>query len=245
MKNVLLATVGTLALCAAVSTSAMATANGTLSAGYANITNSGGGDIWGINGSLEGMFGGSWGGQLDGGYHNVSGSGGDIWNVGGSLFWANTSSRIAASVGYHDLGGGADFTNYGVGAEFYAGSSFTVAVKGGGESGSGTSGGYVGGMAEWYATPNFALSAQVDYLDVGGSITSESIQGEWLFSTSTPVSIYGGYQHVDLGGSSDADVVFVGVKLYMNGSGAMTLVDRQRQGSMTYITQSPLFIDQH
>jgi hypothetical protein len=245
MKKVLLATVGALALCSAVTTMAWANTNGTLDVSYANITNSGGGDIWGVGGSVEGMFGSNWGGQLDGGYHNVSNGGGDIWNVGGSLFWATTSARIAATVNYHDLGGGVDFTNYGAGAEFYAGTDFTFAAHGGGVSGSGTSGGYVGGMAEWYATPNLALSGAVDYLDIGGSITTETVQGEWLISNNTPLSIFGGYQHADLGGSVDADIVFVGLKLYLNGNGAMSLTERQRQGSLGYITQSPLFLDQH
>lgn len=245
MKKVLLATVGALALCAAVSTTASAgNVNGTLDASYANITNGGGSDIWGIGGSVEGMFGSNWGGQVDGGYHNVSNSD-DIWDIGGSLFWSQANARIAATVNYHDLGGGVDFTNYGAGAEFYAGSDFTFAAHGGGVSGSGTSGGYVGGMAEWYATPNLALSGAVDYLDVGGSITTETFQAEWLISDHTPLSIFGGYQHADLGYSVDADIVFVGLKLYLNGNGAMSLTERQRQGSLGYITQSPLFLDQH
>jgi hypothetical protein len=248
MKNLLLASVGALALCAAVSTSAMASnVNGDVSVSYANITNGGGADIWGVNGALEGMVGGNWGAQVDGGYHNVNSSGGDIWNVGGSLFWAGMQGRFAATVQYHDLGGGTDFTNYGAGGEFYAGPNFTIAAHGGGESGSGTSGGYVGAQLEWYAMPNLALSGSVDYLDVGTGITSETAQAEWLVSSSMPVSVYGGYQHVDLGAGpgTDADIVFVGLKLYFNGNGAASLVDRQRQGALGYITQSPLFLEQH
>ena len=247
MKKILLASVGTLALCAAVSTSAVADVNGDAYASYSNITNSGGGDIWGVGGALEGMFSNHWGAQVDGAYHSESGGGSDIWSIGGSVFWASMQGRFGATVDYHDLGGGANFTAYGAGAEFYAGPNFTIAAHGGGESGSGQSGGYVGGQAEWYVIPNLALSGSVDYLDVGPGITSESIQAEWLFSNSMPLSLYGGYQHVDLnsGPGSQADIVFVGVKLYFNGNGAATLVDRQRKGSLGYITQSPLFIDQH
>ena len=41
-----------------------------------------------------------------------------------------------------------------------------------------------------------------------------------------PISVYGGYKHVDAGAGSifstgsDEDIFFVGLKFYMNGSGA-------------------------
>ena len=60
------------------------------------------------------------------------------------------------------------------------------------------------------------------------------------------MSVYGGYQHVDagfLGGNED--IFFVGAKLYLNGSGGGTLVDRQRNGSLGYIGKSTLFWNQY
>jgi hypothetical protein len=248
MKKVLLASAGALALCAAFASAASAQVSGTVAGNYANVTNSGGGDIWGVDGSLAGMFGSNWGAEAAGGYHDESGGGGSIWNIGGSVFWQGMKGRIAATYQYHDITG-ANFSSYGVGGEFYAAPNFTVAAHGGGESGSGTSGGYAGAMLQWYAMPNLSIDGSVDYLQVGSGadITSETIKAEWLISNNTPVSIYGGYQHVDLGAGpgSDANVVFVGVKLYMNGSGGSSLVDRQRNGAPGYITQSPLFLDQY
>jgi len=109
-------------------------------------------------------------------------------------------------------------------------------------SGSGSSGGYVGGQGSWYVTPDIALSGDVDYIDVAGNATSETIKAEWLFASSLPLSLYGGYQHVDSVGS--ANVWFIGLKFY-GGDGGATLVDHQREGSLGYIGESPFFIDQY
>jgi hypothetical protein len=256
MKKILLASVGALALCAALPSAASAGVSGTLSGSWADDTNGGGGNIWNVDGSLTGMFGSNWGAEVDGGYHNVDNAGADIWNIGGSLFWAGMQGRLAASVNYDDIsisGGDVHFTSYGVGGEWYAGPSFTVAVKGGGTTvdvtgfSGNTSGGYAGGMLQGYLMPNLSLSGSVDYMGIsGGHITSETARVEWLFSQTTPVSVYGGYQHVDagfLGGNED--IFFVGAKLYLNGSGGGTLVDRQRNGSLGYISKSTLFWNQY
>jgi len=120
----------------------------------------------------------------------------------------------------------------------------TIGVSGIGGSGSDT-GGYAGGMLQWYVVPNVSLSGAVDYVEFTGvNSTSETVKLEWLFSQTMPVSIYGGYEHADLNASSfgnlgSGDFFFVGIKLYMNGSGAGTLVDRQRSGSLGYIAQAP------
>jgi hypothetical protein len=260
MKNILLASVGALALCAVLPGAASADISGTLSGSYADDTNGGGDNIWNVSGSLTDTFAGNWGAEVAGGYHNLDSSSADIWNVGGSLFWASMQGRLAATVNYDDIsvtGGDVHFTSYGVGGEWYAGPSFTVGVKGGGTTvdisgfSGNTSGGYAGGMLKGYLMPNLALSGSVDYVGIsGGHLTSETARVEWLFSQSTPVSIYGGYQHVDSGsggflGSSNDDIFFVGLKLYMNGSGGGTLVDRQRNGSLGYIAQPTLFWDQY
>jgi len=257
MKNVLLASVGALALCAALPSTAIANTAGTLSASYASDTDGGSGDLWNINGSFTGMFGANWGGEVTGGYHNISGGGADldIWNVGGSLFWAHMSGRLAATVNYYSTSSsGLDLnvTNYGVGGEWYAGPNFTVAVKGGGNtvdvSGFGgsanDSGGFAGGMLQFYPMPNLSISGSVDYAEqFGGHATSETVKAEWMFSQSMPLSIYGGYEHADVGSSgfgADGNFFFVGLKFYMNGPNGGTLVDRQRNGSLGYIAEAPV-----
>ncbi|HEX2593851.1 MAG TPA: hypothetical protein VHL34_20295 [Rhizomicrobium sp.] len=246
LSSKFLATASVAALAALVSVPASADVAATVSGSYANIdVGPGSADVWGGNGALTGMFADNWGGEADLSYHNISGAGStDIWSFGGNVFWRGMDTRVAASVMYHDITGG-NATNYGLGAEWFAGDSVTLAIKGGGISGSGANGGYVGGDVKWYAMPNLAFDGRVDYADQGVSTTTETLQAEWLFSEDTPVSIYGGYQHVDVGGlGGNGNVWFVGIKLYANG-GNGTLVDRQRSGTLGYLSQSPVFIDQY
>lgn len=170
---------------------------------------------------------------MSGSYADDTNGGGDnIWNVSGSLtdtFAGNWGAEVAG--GYHNLdSSSADIWN-------------------------------VGGRLFW-ASMQGRLAATVNYDDIsvtgggttvdisGGHLTSETARVEWLFSQSTPVSIYGSYQHVNSGsggflGSSNDDIFFVGLKLYMNGSGGGTLVDRQRNGSLGYIAQPALFWDHY
>jgi hypothetical protein len=220
-------------------------ANGFIGGSYASGDNHTG-DIWGANGALEGMFSDSWGIEGDASYH--SGSGTDLTTVGGNVFWDDPEFKLDANVTYHDasasfggFGGSADIVSYGGGAEFFAGDSLTLAARGGGFSGSHLSGGYVGGDVQWYLMPDLSLNGQVDYVDIASGITSETLKAEWLVSESTPISVYGGYQHVDVTGG-DANVWFIGLNLYVNGNGADTLVDRQRTGALGYLGQSPLAV---
>jgi hypothetical protein len=265
MKNTFLASAGALALCAALSGPALAGPmggdfSGTVSGSYAGDTDDNSGNIWNINGSLTGTFGDDWGLEATGGYHNISDGNGfgfgsrsslDVWNVGGSAFWTMEQARLAATVNYYHtdlLGFGLNVTNYGAGGEYYFGPEFTVAVKGGGntidvEHLGHDNGGYVGGQLQWYIMPNLSLSGAVDYADIKlFNTTSETVKGEWLISESMPVSVYGGYQHVEYGNGlyGDDNLLFVGLKLYMNGQGGGALVDRQRNGSLGYIAEAPV-----
>jgi hypothetical protein len=256
MKTYLLLSAGALALGLALSGSADASVSGTLSGSYASGTDNGSADLWNVDGSLTGMFDTNWGGEVTGGYHNISDDFGDnldIWNIGGSLFWASMQGRLAATVNYYNTsvaGFDGHVTTYGAGGEWYAAPNFTVAVKGGGDTvsgdlfGSSDSGGYAGGMLQWYIVPNLSLSGSVDYAEqFGGHVTSETAKVEWLFSDSMPISIYGGYEHADVGSGGfgvAGNLFFVGLKLYMNDPGNGTLVDRQRGGSLGYIAEAPV-----
>ncbi len=171
--------------------------SGTLSGSYASDTNGGNGDLWNLNGSLTGMVNGDWGLEAPAAITAcppaaaaISTSG----NIGGSVFWAGMQGRLAATVNYYSTStSGIDFnvTNYGLGGEWYVGPQFTVAFKGGADTvnasgfgGSGSeTGGYAGGMLQWYAMPNLALSGAVDYTEIAGvHATSETAKVEWLFS---------------------------------------------------------------
>jgi hypothetical protein len=258
MKKILLASVGALALCAAFTTTASAGVSGTLGGSYANdSSNTPNLDMWNIDGSLT-WSSPTWGAEVAGGYHSISPGSLDIWNVGGSVFWNWPSvGRLAGTVNYDDFGSSAiKFTSYGAGLDWFAGPNFTVDVKGGGTnidlgcSGCSANGGYVGGMLKYYALGgNLALSGSVDYFSVtGANETDETLRVEYLWKPSFPMSIYGGYQHQDgnlLFGGTSQDIFFVGLKFYFNGGTAASLEDRQRNGSLGYISKNTLFWNQY
>jgi len=253
LRSTILASAGALALATFATGAAQAEGDfsGVLSGDYAHIDASGGGgsaNSWGINGS--GAFGlGDSGlaGEVDGGYARLSGGGVDAndWTIDGSVFWRATQGRIGAVVGYNssDIGGsGGTFhaTNYGAFGEWYAGHSFTVGVKGGGFNGSSSvKGDYLGAAVTAYAMPDLAFQGSYNYLHVNhiGNENDWSIQGEWLVSEQTPVSIFAGYENSDFSGTGHVNTWFIGVKLYTNPNGPAPLVDRQRNGAATWGTQ--------
>ena len=215
--------------------------HGTLSGDYANLNVSHGGgsaDLYGVSGAgtIPLNFHGA-NVEGDPGYHRLSGNGADAdaYNVGGSLFWTPDAGRLGATVNYQDFesGGSSHVTNYGGFAQWFANDFVTVGAKGGGFSGSSsTDGYYIGGQATGYASRDIALSAAIDYAHIN-HLTDETdytLTGEWLVSETTPISVYGGYTYSELSNSSvHVDTWMVGLRIYTDGNGATTLVDRQRR----------------
>jgi hypothetical protein len=218
--------------------------SGVLSGGYANLSGNGGGSInsWGGSGSGMFGFGSNFAGQIDAGYHNYSASGGgtvDDWNIDGSVFWRGTQGRVGAVVGYNSVSGSGTsghVTNYGAFGEWFAGSMFTLGVKGGGFSGGGSGGSdYLGAAATVYAMPDLAFTGGYDYDSFGhggGNANTWSIQGEWLVSERTPISVYAGYDSTSIsGGGGSINTWIVGLKIYTDPEGPAPLVERQRSGA--------------
>ncbi len=220
---------------------------GTVSGEYANV-DLGGADAtsWGANGEAAFGLAPNFGGQLNGGYHNLSGDGGDadIFDVGGSLFWASDMARAGGTVAYKsiDLGGGFDVnaTGYGAFGEFYLSDFFTIGAHGGGWSGEAagfdSDGFYIGGRLTGYVMPNLAIAGTLDFLgdDVGGDATTWGVDAEYQFSPTTPISIYGGYRNTSFDGGGDIDAFFIGVKFYA-GSAPMELVGNHRNGALGWL----------
>jgi len=77
----------------------------------------------------------------------------------------------------------------------------------------------------------------------GGHATTETAKLEWMFSNSMPLSVYGGYEHADAGSGGlglGGNAFFVGLKFYFNNPTGGSLVDRQRSGSLGYISEAPI-----
>src|ERR1700712_2515887 len=165
MKKIILGSVCVMALALCAGAASAAGFNANISGSYANVSGGGGG-IYNVDLAAQTDFGGSWGGELTGGYHNATG--GDIGNIGGAVFWAQPSYRLALAVNYLDLSA-IHLTTAGLGGEWYASSNFTVAVRGGyGSAQFGVDGEYVGTDVKWYATPDIAISGGANYIDLNG-----------------------------------------------------------------------------
>jgi hypothetical protein len=241
MRYMILASVCTTALLACAPAQAQVT--GTLGAGYTRITDGGGADIYGVNGSAAAVLGDGWSFEGTGSYHNATPGSLDLWSVGGNLFTTTGFGRIAGGA-IHGSVGFDHQTQFGVGADWFFSDNLTLSLKGGGEYASkGDTGGYVGGQAAWYFMPNLALSGSVDYVgDPLGDINSQTIKGEWQFSDTLPLSVSLGYQRYN-GAGIDTNSVFVGFKFYFDG--APNLVGHHRTGSLGYIGQSIFQLGNH
>src|SRR5579864_1703816 len=206
--------------------------------GNANIY---GGELGGIV-----PFSNQFSGQVAGGYHRIDshGSGANDWNIAGTLSWDAQAGRVGVNVGYTSasvVGASAHVTNYGVYGEYYA-DQYTLGVRGGGATisanafGFGTgdqTGGYVGGEAVGYLMPDFAARATVGYVGINrGHQWTAGVRGEYLFSETTPISAWLGYDYASIGasgfGSVNGNTFSVGLKYYLGGSGS--LEHHQRTG---------------
>jgi len=224
---------------------------GVLGANYSNTSCSGCGSAngWGLNG--QGAFGlgmSDLGAEIDGG---VAGSfesgGGTSAGVGGNIFWAPAQGRLGATVDWNHIsipGPDGDVTSYGGFGEFYASNQFTLGGNAGGlhlsSSGASVNGMYLNGGGTLYAMPDLGITGSIGYNHIGkgfGNVMTYSIGGEWLVSETTPISLSAGYTNVDLPhGAPSLNVFTLGVKFYAGG-GAMSLVDRHRNGALGPLTQ--------
>ena len=206
-------------------------------------------NIWGVDGSAKiGLGDSGLNAELDSGYNHLSlgGAHANDWNIGGSVFWKADMGRVGATVAYNSV----DFsvfdthtTNYGGFGEYFANDMWTFSAKAGGFSGD-LNGLYIGGGVTGYVFPDFAVSASVNFTNFNHAFqeTDLSLQGEYLISEEIPISAFAGYTFSDLSdGGGNANTFFVGLRLYTNTTGAATLADRQRNGTVgTLSTFGPL-----
>lgn len=175
------------------------------------------------------------------GYHRTdfAGTATTTWTAGGSLIWTVPAWRFGPAAGFQSNSTGGFDTqtwNYGGYAEWFVSPAVNLFAKGGGFSSNGgaSDGFYFGGSGKYYATPDFALNAGFDYTrftSFGGSNEEDyTVGGEYLFSETTPIALFGGYTYSQFSGSFHTNRVFVGLRFYVNGQGVSTLVNRQRTG---------------
>lgn len=193
--------------------------------------------------------------EIDGGYAKIDGSSGlpsaDSFHIGGHAFWAPMMGRLGVTVNHQAISGGGtaiNYTQYGGFGEFYATDMLTLGLNGGGISSANcaiksacTDGGYVGGGGTAYATPNFGITATVNYANVlNSNWTTIGILGEVLLSNDLPISGYAGFNYTDLSGFADnANQFLIGFKFYTSGNG-VTLVEKHRNSVLSDLVRTGL-----
>ena len=161
------------------------------------------------------------------------------WNAGAAAIWNMPSLRFGPAVGWQSnstLGMSTKTWNYGGFAEWYPAPDWSLFTKlGGFSSNMAYDGFYASGAAKWYAIPDLDLNAQFDYThsnNFGGWDEEDyTIGGEYLFSEKMPLALFAAYTYSDYSYNYHISAFNVGVKLYLNGEGVSTLVDRQRFGA--------------
>ena len=197
------------------------------------------------NGAGSSNFGPSFG--LLGGYHtysttstfatNTSTSTTTIWSLNSSLVWNRSDWRFGPLVTMQSSstsGYSSTTWNYGGFGQWFATPSIHAFGSATAFSGGMSSGFYVGASVNYYPMPDLAVNGGIGYSSYNNSggyhEKDYTIGGEYLFSHTTPISLFGGYSVINYSTDYHAGQLFAGLKLYMNGEGVNTLADRQQVG---------------
>ncbi|HTO42264.1 MAG TPA: hypothetical protein VL026_14935 [Rhizomicrobium sp.] len=244
LRNAILMTVSALAMLSAPAFADDLDFAGALTGQYSHVgSDLPDANVWSINGAAKiGLGDTGLNAELDVGHNHLSISSVNVnnWNVGGALFYKVEEGRVGANVNYTEiktLGVKAHATNYGGFGEYFASDMFTLGGKLGGFSGD-ANGLYVGAGVTGYVFPNFGVTASLNFTNVNKAFqeTDLGLQGEYLISEEIPVSGFAGYTYSDFSnGGGTAHTVFVGLRLYTNTVGGTTLVERQRNGTVSSV----------
>jgi len=172
-----------------------------------------------------------------------------LWNAGGSVFWRDNKGTIGLSASYFAVDapalplfpGKTSIESYGAFGEYYIFDNLTLQAKGGGTTGGvGAASVYGSGGLTWYDAPDLALhlSATFTSYTSANNWTNVDASVEYLPFRSIPVSLYLGYDFVNISGLgyTKANTFFGGLKLHLGEGSA--LVDYERTGPVEWTGNS-------
>lgn len=186
--------------------------------------------------------------ELDGAYSSVSPSLGptvQTWNAGVEPYYAFQDGRVGLAVHYIGQQGGEGYAkdtlySYGAYGEWFATDRITLSAKSSTITGGDARGAFLGAKLTGYLLTDLALSGIVEYEKESRdqSETDLTVEAEYLFSERLPVSMFAGYTLASPSGigSTDVNLFFVGLKIYADGRTSHTLVDRQRNGTLGWLS---------
>jgi hypothetical protein len=170
-----------------------------------------------------------------------------LWNAGGDFFFRDNKGTVGVSVSYFGVDAPAlplfptktSLESYGAFGEYYVFDTLTLQGKAGGTTGSGVAGGdsvYASGGFVWYETPDVAFHMTAGYTAYKSANNWVDVDAsfEYLPFYSLPVSLYMGYDFVNISGLgyTKASTFFGGFKVHF-GEGR-TLRDYQRTGPVEW-----------
>lgn len=172
--------------------------------------------------------------QLNAGYASVDGDI-DSWGIDAFLFQRSEAGSFGGYLGYQTVDGGSTVESWSLGltGQIYSGNTTWSGQLGYSD----TEGGdvtvtHIDGEARHFFGDNFSAQANLGFgtVDVSGGGSGDywsgGVGGEWQF-TGAPISIYGGWQHVDFDGG-DSDTLGLGLRWNFGGG---TLLERDRSGA--------------
>jgi len=176
----------------------------------------------------------------------------DTWNAGGTIFWRDPSvGMLGVDVAYQsaDAGISGDGFRAGLRGEWYPNDRWTVSAAFGWETADfnliDIDGIYANAAVKYYFSDRFSLALNANYFDAETDLIpiepnqwSVGLEGEYLASRETPLSIYGGVRYgefdLDVGGGAPEPsqwTAYVGLKFRFGNEGA-PLVVQDREGAV-------------
>jgi hypothetical protein len=172
-----------------------------------------------------------------------------LWNAGGSVFWRDNKGTIGLSASYFSVDapakpffpGKVSVQSYGAFGEYYVFDDLTLQIKGGGTTGGvGLASVYGGGGLTWYDSPDLAVHLSATFTSYTSANNWTNVNGvvEYLPFRSVPVSMYLGYDFVNMSGLgyTKASTFIGGFKIHF-GEGRR-LVDYERTGPLQWTGNS-------
>jgi len=164
-----------------------------------------------------------------------------LWSAGGSVFFRDNKGTVGISGSYSSVDapaaplfkGKTSVESFGLFGEYYVLRNLTLQAKFGGTAGAvGEASAYGGAGLTWYDSPDLALHLESNFTSYSraSNWTNVNASIEYLPFQSMPVSIYAGYDYLNMSGLgyTYASTFFAGLKYHL-GQGRV-LSDYQRTG---------------
>jgi hypothetical protein len=169
--------------------------------------------------------------QISGAYADVEGGDFSAYGIDAFVFSRNDSRAYGAFLGYSSLDGDADELSVGGFGQLFRGNTNWTAQLGYSDTEGDVQVLHLDGEGRFFLSENFSLQGNLGYGDIdsdfgGSDYWTGGLGAEYQLS-GAPISINGGWQHVDFDGG-ETDTLGLGVRWNFGGG---SLIERSRTGA--------------